>query len=59
LTRAVDAHLASQDDHLARQDAQLQTTAQEVAAVHASASRGFAGAMHLLSNLINRLEGRS
>jgi hypothetical protein len=37
----------------------LQTTVQEVAEIHASASRGFAGAMHLLSNLINRLEGRS
>ena len=37
----------------------LATTAREVAEIHASAARGFAGAMHLLSNLINRLEGRS
>lgn len=68
-----DDHLARQDaelqtvlETLARQNAMLvdqsrllQTTAQEVAEIHASAARGFAGAMHLLSNLINRLEGRS
>jgi hypothetical protein len=67
-----DEHLRRQDVHLAeitttlrQQNAVLvdvsrllQTTAQEVAEIHASASRSFAGAMHLLSNLINRLEGR-
>jgi hypothetical protein len=35
----------------------LATTAREVAAIHAEASRGFAGAMHLLNSLITRLEG--
>jgi hypothetical protein len=44
---------------LAQTAQMLATTAREVAAIHASASRGFAGAMHLLSNLVNRLEGRS
>ena len=67
-----DDHLARQDAELQtvletmnRQNAvladlsqMLATTAQEVAAMHTEAARGFAGAMHLLSNLINRLESR-
>jgi hypothetical protein len=59
-----DAQLQTVLETLARQNAILadqsrlrQTTAEEVAEIHASASRGFAGAMHLLSNLVNRLEG--
>ena len=54
---------ARMDDHLARQDAMmldmsrlLQATAEQVAEIHTTASRGFAGAMHVLSNLMNRLE---
>jgi ABC-type transporter Mla subunit MlaD len=68
-----DDHLARQDAELktiletlnrpnavlADRSQLLATTAREVAAIHAEASRGFAGAMHLLSNLVNRLEGRS
>lgn len=61
----LDAQLAAITEALGRQNALmldmarvLQATAQEVAEIHTAASRGFAGAMPVLSNLINRLEGR-
>jgi hypothetical protein len=50
--------MSQQSAVLARMAQLLATTAQEVAEIHAEASRGFAGAMHLLSNLANRLDSR-
>jgi len=70
LFERMDSHLAQQDVSqqeilatlreqnavLASMAQMLATTAREVAAIHAEASRGFAGAMHLLSHLVTRLE---
>jgi hypothetical protein len=72
LFERMDAHLTQQDAHLAEITATLReqnavlidmsrlltTTAQQVSEMHAEASRGFAGAMHVLSNLANWLDAR-
>jgi hypothetical protein len=56
---AITETLSRQNSVLEETSRLLRTTAEQVTEMHVSAaSRTFTGAMHLLSNLINRLEGR-